>query len=145
MTLITQKQKSQLYFGTFILNFDLYWKRWKMCEKKEKVWSEPVPKGCAENRYKCQKCFLQKTFAWQKLCVIFVKSKKITAQVILALRVNKSCKMESHYPIQKCSDTFRDRWWNYSPICFHLWQLIETLGQQPKQGVKCHRSHVGSV
>ena len=53
--------------------------------------------------------FLGTTFAWQKRCVIFVKSKKITAQVILALRVNKSCKMESHYPIQKCSDKFRDR------------------------------------
>ena len=122
MTLITQKQKSQLYFGTFILNFDLYWKRWKMCEKKEKVWSEPVPKGCAEKRYKCKKCFLGKTFAWQKLCFIFVKSKMITSEVMFALRMNKS--------IKKCSDRFRDRWWNYALICFRLWQLIETLSNQ---------------
>ena len=80
-----------------------------MCEKKENVCSEPVPKGCAEKGQKCQKCFLGKAFVWQKLCVIFVKSKKITAQVIFALRMNKSCKTESHYPIQKCSDRFRDR------------------------------------
>ena len=108
-----------------------------MCEKKEKVWSEPVPKGHAKKAQKCQKC---KIFVWQKLCVIFVKSKKITAEVIFALRMNKSYKAESCYPIQKCSDRFRDRWWNYALIYFHLWQLIEILRQQPRKEVKCHRS-----
>ena len=33
---------------------------------------------------------------WQNLCVIFV-SKKITAEVIFALHLNKSCKVESCY------------------------------------------------
>ena len=111
-----------------------------MCEKKEKVWSEPVPKGHAEKGQKCEKCFLGKTFSWQKLCVIVMKSNNITAEVMLALRMNKSCKVESCYPIQKCFGRFRDTWWNYAQICFHLWQLIETLRQQPKKGVKCHRS-----
>ena len=64
--------------------------------------------------------FLGKTLAWQKLCVIFVKSKKITAEVMFALRMNKSCKVESCYPTQKCSDRFRDRGWNSALICFHL-------------------------
>ena len=54
------------------------------------------------------KTFLGKTFAWQKLCVIFVKSKKITAEVMFALHMNKPCKVERCYPIQKCSDRFRD-------------------------------------
>ena len=69
MTLMTQKWKSQLYFWTFILDLDLYWKRWKMCEKKEKVWSEPVLKGRAEKGQKCQKCFFRKSFLVAKaLC-----------------------------------------------------------------------------
>ena len=59
-----------------------------------------MPKGCAEKGQKCQKCFLGKTFLWQKLCVIVTKSNNITAEVMLALRMNKSCKVESCYPIQ---------------------------------------------
>ena len=51
-----------------------------------------MPKGHAEKGQKCQKCFLGKTFSWQKLCVIVMKSNYITAEVMLALRVNKSLK-----------------------------------------------------
>ena len=46
-----------------------------------------------------KKCFLGKTFSWQKLCVIVMKSNNITAEVMLALHMNKSCKVESCYPI----------------------------------------------
>ncbi len=52
--------------------------------------------------------FLGKAFSWQKLCVIVMKSNNITAEVMLALRMNKSCKVESCYPIQKCFGRFRD-------------------------------------
>ena len=88
--------------------------------KRRKSESEPVPKGHAEKGQKCQKCFLGKTFTWQKLCVIVMKSKNITAEVMFALCMNKSCKAESCCPIQKCFERFRDRWWNYGLICFHL-------------------------
>ena len=67
-----------------------------------------MPKGRAEKGQKCQKCFLGKTFLWQKLCVIVMKSNNITAEVMLALRMNKSCKVESCDPIQKCFGRFRD-------------------------------------
>ena len=58
--------------------------------KRRKSESGPVPKGHAEKGQKCQKCFLGKAFVWQKLCVIFVKRKKITAEVMFALHMNKS-------------------------------------------------------
>ena len=48
------------------------------------------------------------TFLLQKLCVIVMKSNNITAEVMLALRMKKSCKVESCYPIQKCFGRFRD-------------------------------------
>ena len=99
MTLMTQKWKSQLYFETFIFNLNFYRKRWKMCEQK--VRSESLPKGRAEKGQKCQSVFLGKTFPWQNF-VIFMKSKKITAEVMFSLRMNKSCKVESCYPVQKC-------------------------------------------
>ena len=76
--------------------------------KRRKSESGPVPKGHAEKGQKCQKCFLGKTFSWQKLCVIVMKSNNITAEVMLALRMNKFCRVESCYPIQKCFDRFRD-------------------------------------
>ena len=68
-----------------------------MCEQK--VRSESLPKGRAEKGQKCQSVFLGKTFPWQNF-VIFMKSKKITAEVMFSLRMNKSCKVESCYPIQ---------------------------------------------
>ena len=108
-------------------------------EKGKSVKWTCAKRSCRKGQ-KCQKCFLGKTFSWQKLCVIVMKSNNITAEVMLALHMNKSCKVESCYPIQKCFGRFRDTWWNYAQICFHLWQLTETLRQQPKKGVKCHRS-----
>ena len=41
---------------------------------------------------------LGKSFAWQKLCVIFVKSKKITAEVMFALCMSKSLQSGKFLP-----------------------------------------------
>ena len=57
-----------------------------------------------QKRGKNVKCFLGKTFSRQKL----MKSNNISTEVMLALRMNKSCKVENCYPIQKCFDRFRD-------------------------------------
>ena len=136
MTFMTQKWKLQLYFGTFTLNLDLYWKRWKLCEKKEKVWSEPVPKGCAQKKQKCPQQFVRffrKTkLHGESLMLSLCRVKKITAEVMFALHINKSFEVESCYPVQECFDRLSDRWWNCAPICFHMWQLTETLKKQPK-------------
>ena len=143
MTFMTQKWKLQLYFGTFTLNLDLYWKRWKLCERKDKVWSEPVPKGCAEKKQKCQMrllfClfvfvgfFLEKLLYGESLMLSLCRVKKITAEVMFALHINKSCEVESCYLVQECFDRLSDRRWTCTPICFHMWQLTETLRKQPK-------------
>ena len=112
--IMTQNWKLQLYFGTFTLNLDLYWKRWKLCEKKEKVWSEPVPKGCAQKKQKYPKQFVRffrkKKFAWWKLNVIFMQSKKDNCWSDVCIAYEQILKMESCYPIQECVDRFSDRW-----------------------------------
>ena len=79
-----------------------------------------MPKGHAEKGQKCQKSFFRKKLLRGKNFVIFVKSKKITAEVIIALHMNKSCKGENYNPVQKCSDRCRDRGWTYALICFNL-------------------------
>ena len=76
--------------------------------------------------------FFLKTFVWWKLNITYMQSKKITAEVMFALHINKSCEVESCYLVQECFDRLSDRWWNCAPICFHLWQLTETLRKQPK-------------
>ena len=111
-----------------------------MWEKGESVKWTCAKRSCRKGEKMSKVFFLGKAFSWQKLCVIVMKSNNITAEVMLALHMNKSCKVESCYPIQKCFGRFRDTWWNYAQICFHLWQLTETLRQQPKKEVKCHRS-----
>ena len=136
MTFMTQKWKLQLYFGTFTLNLDLYWKRWKLCEKKEKVWCDPALKRLCTKEAKMAKAVC---LFWKKTKLSHGESLMCTwSDVCIACK--QILKMESCCPIQECFDRLCNRWWNYAPICFHLWQLAETLKQQPKKGVKCHWS-----
>ena len=105
---MTQKWKSQLYFGTFILNLDCSEKGGRCARKRRKSEVSLCQKVVQKRGTNVKSVFLGTTFAWQKRCVIFVKSKKTTAEMMFTLHI-KYCKVESFYPIQKCSDRFRDR------------------------------------
>ena len=62
-------------------------------EKGESLRCACAERWCRKGT-KMSTVFLGKAFAWQKR-VIFVKRKKITTEVMFALRMNKSCKVES--------------------------------------------------
>ena len=139
---MTQKWKWQLYFETFILNLICSEEVEDVREKRERLKWASAKRSCRKGA-KMSKMFFRK-----KLCIAktyLCESKKITADMMFALPMNKSCKVESCYPIQKCFDRFSERRCDYTLICFHLWQLIQILRQQPKKGLKCHRPHLGSV
>ena len=63
---------------------------------------ESLKWACAERSFRkgvnMSKVFFRKNFAWQNLCVIFVKSKKITAEVMFALCMSKSLQSGKFLP-----------------------------------------------
>ena len=112
-----------------------------LCQKVVQKRSKNVKCGC------CFVClfllgFFEKLLYGESLMLSLCRVKKITAEVMFALHINKSCEVESCYLVQECFDRLSDRRWTCTPICFHMWQLTETLRKQPKLEWNATENHL---